>query len=174
MCQHSWHQHSWYATTNTHTNHTHTKTKIFVTTVLPLTWYGCEALSHMLKEVHSLKGDWTRRSWGRYLDIRQSDRGNMYNEKLHDFYWSTYTGGFKCGMVNWMGHVACRWGDRCWENLKGRDHFKDLDMDDKQQNWCQDTGLGAEEWSDASLGQMAGCYEHFNEPWVYTESCESL
>jgi hypothetical protein len=36
-------------------------------------------------------------------------------------------------------------GEMCWENLKGRDHLEDLDVDDKHQNGCQDTGLGAKE-----------------------------
>jgi hypothetical protein len=45
-----------------------------------------------------------------------------------------------------MGHVTCMWGGQmCWENLKGRDHLEDLDADDKHQNGCQDTGLGAKE-----------------------------
>jgi hypothetical protein len=61
----------------------------------------------------------------------------------------------------------------CWENLKGTVHLEDLDLDDKHQNGCQDTGLGTEEWSDDGLGQMAGYCEHFNEPSGSTESCES-
>jgi len=36
-------------------------------------------------------------------------------------------------------------GEMCWENLKGRDHLEDLGVDDKHQNGCQDTGLGAKE-----------------------------
>jgi hypothetical protein len=41
---------------------------------------------------------------------------------------------------------VCEWGDRCvGKNLKGRDHLEDLDMDEKHQNGCQDTGVVAEE-----------------------------
>jgi hypothetical protein len=70
----------------------------------------------------------------------------LYNEELHDLYWSTYTGVFKCRMVKWMGHVTCIWGEQmCWEDLKGRDHLEELDVDDKHQNGCHDTPLGAEE-----------------------------
>jgi hypothetical protein len=49
-------------------------------------------------------------------------------------------------MVKWTGHVTgMRGGQMCWENLKGRDHLEDLEVDDKHQNGCQDTGLGAKE-----------------------------
>jgi hypothetical protein len=66
-----------------------------------------------------------------------------------------------------MGNVTCMWGRQmCWENLKGRDHLQELDLDEKRQNGCQDTRLGAEERSDAGLGQMAGCCDTLMTPQV--------
>jgi len=35
-------------------------------------------------------------------------------------------------------------GEMCWENLKGRDHLEELDVDDKHQNGCHNTPLGVE------------------------------
>ena len=123
--------------------------------------------------VHSLKGVWTRWCWGRYKDIRYSNwRGEtcimksfMICTGQQILGWST-EGGWSCWDMSHIHEGIDVRTQICWVNLKGRNHLEHLDADETHQNGCQDTGLGAEEWSDAELGQMAGCVDTLMNPQV--------
>jgi hypothetical protein len=92
----------------------------------------------------------------------------LHNEGLPNLYASSdFIGVMKLRRKRWVGHVACVGKMRFWlENLKGRGHLEDLDINGKTLEWNLGKRVGGCEMElfGSGWGPLAGSDERSNEP----------